>query len=236
MSLRAASLFFTLLALGANALVAGLVMSGRMARHSPAARAMRAELVRSALPLAWLIATVATVGSLFLSEIAHLPPCKLCWYQRIAAYPLPVILGIAILLRDRAVWRYVLPVSVIGAAIAAYHYVLEWFPAVDVGACSVDVPCTVVWFRRLGFASIPYLSLSAFVAIASLMVLLAVEGRRHARTHPPEDAQTTVAADRDVGPDGGPAGGGSGPVGQRPAPGTRGGAGVGVGGIPPPTA
>ena len=123
----------------------------------------------SALPGALLVAGLATAGSLYFSEIAHFEPCKLCWYQRIAMYPLVVVLGVAAWRRDRNVARYVLPVAAIGALISAYHYALEWFPALDTGACSATNPCTIVWFRALGFASLPYLALSAFLLILSLM-------------------------------------------------------------------
>ena len=42
---------------------------------------------------AWGIAAVATAGSLFFSEVMGLPPCILCWYQRICLFPLVVILA-----------------------------------------------------------------------------------------------------------------------------------------------
>lgn len=236
MTLNSASLFFTLLALAANALVVAVLLSGRL-RHHPRVgyvmRAFRAELLRDALPLAWLIATVATAGSLYLSEMAGLPPCNLCWYQRIAMYPLPVVLCTAIILRDRSVWRYVLPVSVVGGAIAVYHYTLEWFPSVDVGACTVDVPCTVVWFRRLGFASIPYLALSAFVAVAVLMLFVAMEGRRNGSTpdQDPQEALPLRPAGGDAGRHRGAAGGGAAADGAQRAdhPGDRTRDGVGAG-------
>ena len=35
--------------------------------------------------LAWTVATTATLGSLFYSEVIHFPPCELCWFQRILA-------------------------------------------------------------------------------------------------------------------------------------------------------
>jgi disulfide bond formation protein DsbB len=41
---------------------------------------------------AWLIAATATLGSLFLSDVMHLAPCSLCWYQRIFMFSLAVIL------------------------------------------------------------------------------------------------------------------------------------------------
>ena len=41
----------------------------------------------------WLVVTAATLGSLFLSEVMELPPCSLCWYQRLFMFPLPLVVG-----------------------------------------------------------------------------------------------------------------------------------------------
>ncbi|MEC0179826.1 disulfide bond formation protein B, partial [Paenibacillus favisporus] len=35
------------------------------------------------LYLAWIVSLVATGGSLYLSEVMHYEPCRLCWFQRI---------------------------------------------------------------------------------------------------------------------------------------------------------
>jgi disulfide bond formation protein DsbB len=110
-------------------------------------------------------------GSLYFSEVANYTPCPLCWYQRIAMYPLVVILGIAALRSDLAVRRYVLPLVAIGSVISIYHYQLERFPSQTSVACSADVPCTVVWIWRFHYISIPFMALSAFALIAALLLL-----------------------------------------------------------------
>src|SRR5690606_25247996 len=76
--------------------------------------------------LAWIIALVATVGSLFFSEVMQLPPCVLCWYQRMAMYPLVLIIGIGIILRDGRMKIYALPLCLIGLAISIYHNLLYY--------------------------------------------------------------------------------------------------------------
>jgi disulfide bond formation protein DsbB len=167
MTVQAVSLFYALLALAANVFVVAIVIAaitGRLER-------VRGLIADGALVGAFVVALLATAGSLFFSEIAHFEPCKLCWFQRIAMYPLVVVLAIAIRRRDPTIRRYVVPVAGIGAAISAYHYALEWLPWLDTGACSASVPCTVVWFRQLGFISLPYLALSAFLAIVALVWL-----------------------------------------------------------------
>ena len=159
------SLFYALLALVANGVVVAIIalaLAGRL-------DAVRELLGGTAITGALLVAVLALAGSLYFSEVARYEPCTLCWYQRIAMYPLVVVLGVAAWQRDAGVARYVLPLAGIGAAIAAYHYALEWFPALDSGVCSASTPCSVVWFRELGFISIPYLALSAFALIGALV-------------------------------------------------------------------
>jgi disulfide bond formation protein DsbB len=169
------SLFYALLAVVATAVVVGLLVLAVAARRSSTAAGwldgLRSTLGSSALLAAFVVATLATAGSLYFSEVAHFEPCRLCWYQRIAMYPLVVILGIAAWRRDISVRRYAVPVAVIGALIATYHYALEWLPWLDSGVCAATTPCTIVWFRQFGFISLPYLALSAFLLIVALLWL-----------------------------------------------------------------
>ncbi len=73
----------------------------------------------------WFTAAAATAGSLYFSEIAHLPPCVLCWYQRILMYPLVLIIAVGILRKDKSLPFYVLPLSILGGGIAFYQYLLQ---------------------------------------------------------------------------------------------------------------
>jgi disulfide bond formation protein DsbB len=133
--------------------------------------ALRDRLAPVALTAAWGVALLATAGSLYFSEVANYTPCTLCWYQRIAMYPLVLILGIAAVRRDTGVRIYAIPVALVGATIAAYHYLLEWFPQIDTGACTVGIPCTQVWFREFGFVSLPLLALIAFGLVIALLLV-----------------------------------------------------------------
>jgi disulfide bond formation protein DsbB len=134
---------------------------------------LRERFTRYAIAAAWIPAALAMAGSLYYSEIAHYQPCTLCWYQRIAMYPLVLILGIAAWRRDLGVRVYAIPLAAVGAAVSTYHYLLEWFPAIDTGACHVGIPCTQVWFRQFGFVSMPLLALIAFLlVIASLLLAI----------------------------------------------------------------
>lgn len=115
---------------------------------------------------AWVITLLATVGSLFFSEVMLLPPCVLCWYQRIAMYPLVVIIGAGILMQDRRVKFYALPVCLGGLAVAVYHNLLYYgiLPE-SIAPCTQGISCTSVQIEWLGFITIPFLSLVSFVLV-----------------------------------------------------------------------
>ena len=118
----------------------------------------------------WVIAAVTTAGSLYYSEIAHFEPCKLCWLQRICMYPLSIILLIAAIRRDRGIWRYTLPLVLIGMTIATYHTQLQAWPRGE-GFCSTLVPCTTRTVWEFGFVSLPFMDLAALVFILVMLLL-----------------------------------------------------------------
>lgn len=134
---------------------------------------MKKFLDRNSLYLAWLIAAISTVGSLYFSEIAGYTPCNLCWYQRIVMYPLVVVIAVGIIKKDRLTPYFVLPLSLIGGVIALYHELLSiGVVAEPITPCGLGVSCTEKYINWLGFISIPLLSLAAFVTIFALMVYL----------------------------------------------------------------
>ncbi len=106
-------------------------------------------------------------GSLFFSEVMELPPCVLCWYQRIAMYPLVLIIGVGIILNDRRMKAYALPFGLIGLAIAVYHNLLYYgFIPESITPCTEGVPCNAVQIEWLGFITIPLMGLASFISIA----------------------------------------------------------------------
>lgn len=125
------------------------------------------------LLFAWCIANIAMLGSLYLSEIMGFVPCTLCWYQRILMYPLVILLGIAAFREDKTIYIYTLPSSLLGAAIALYHYITQKLPVLsEIAACSTDTPCSGEYINWFGFITIPFLSLVAFIIISVLMFML----------------------------------------------------------------
>ena len=170
-------------ALGALTLVAlALVVLALPALATPGGRRALdqglAPFRRHLLGFAWLVATLAMVGSLYLSDGIGLQPCELCWYQRIAMYPLVVVLGVAFIRRDAEVWKTALPLTLIGALISAYHVAIQFQPSLEVTQCSGETPCSMRFFQLYGFVSIPVMAGAAFLLIAVALVVHARLGRQ----------------------------------------------------------
>jgi len=125
-----------------------------------------------ALFVVWLVSLVATLGSLFFSEVMRLPPCVLCWYQRTFMYPLVMVTTIGLLWRDPGALRYAWPLAAGGLVIAVYHNLLYYHLIPEsITPCTTGVSCTDRQIEWLGFITIPLLSLAAFALItASLFV------------------------------------------------------------------
>jgi disulfide bond formation protein DsbB len=137
---------------------------------------LRHEIVRWAIPIGLAVAAVATAGSLNYSEHIGYTPCEYCWYQRIAMYPMVVLFGIALLVKDTKVWRYTLPISIIGAGLSIYHFQLQRWP--DQGSsCDAAAPCTFQWVDEFGFMSIPFMALCGFLLIATLSAAMWQDSR-----------------------------------------------------------
>ena len=168
---EAVQVFTSLLALAALAGATAVVVARLLAPSVGPARAVLTAAGDAALWLALLVAVVATVGSLYFSEVADFVPCRLCWFQRIAMYPLAVILLVAALRRDRAVRWYVGPLAGLGLAVSAYHYLIEWKPSLEGGACGVGPSCADIWFREFGFVTLAFMAGCGFLAILALVVL-----------------------------------------------------------------
>lgn len=162
-------LFLALLAVVAEVLVASALVLAVVRR--PALARVRAELRGLTTPFALVVAVIATSGSLWFSEVAHYRPCVLCWWQRGFMYPLVPILLVAWLKPQWRLWRLALPMAVVGAGIATYHSVIERWPDLEVTSCAVDNPCTLRWVEELGYLTIPVMSLSAFLLIATFLLL-----------------------------------------------------------------
>lgn len=122
--------------------------------------------------LAWISAMIATLGSLFFSEVMLFPPCVMCWYQRICMYPLALIFFVALFSNDRSVIQYATPLIGLGLFFSAYHNLLYYgiLPE-SIAPCSQGVSCTSDYINWFGFITIQLLSLMAFVLVACFLYL-----------------------------------------------------------------
>jgi disulfide bond formation protein DsbB len=159
-------IFTSMLALVALAGAVLLVVARLLSSRVQFAREAGSAVADAGPWLLFLVAAGATAGSLYFSEVANFVPCQLCWYQRIAMYPLSVILLVAAIRRDQAARFYVVPIAAAGAIVSSYHYLLEWKPSLEGGACSAIGPrCADIWFRELGFVTMAFMALAGFITI-----------------------------------------------------------------------
>lgn len=170
-----ASTFTFIISAGAVLLLFGVILwsiAGLCALGSHKAKAFFLRVCSGVhpfvLPIAFVVALFATVGSIIYSDVIGFDPCLLCWVQRIFLYPQVVILAVALLRRDGSVIPYVFALSLLGALVALYHYGGQiWFT----GAlpCPADGPsCAQRFFVEFGFVTIPLLSFAVFAFLSAL--------------------------------------------------------------------
>ncbi len=177
MTTEAVSRFLALLAVVAEVATVTAIVLFVGGRFSPAVRALARQTAQavshSALSLAAVVAAVCTAGSLYFSEVANFTPCKLCWYQRYAMYPLVPILGIAAWKGFTRVRPYAFILAAIGSVISIYHILVERGVVKESASCDPTNPCSLNWVPHLGYLTIPTMALSGF---ALILTLLAVSG------------------------------------------------------------
>lgn len=185
MGLLPISNFLAILALIAGVASTGVLVLRLAAGASDSAARWMAALRGAVGPyhlwLAWLVAATATVGSFYFGTLGGLTPCTWCWYQRIAMYPLFVILALAAARSDERIRPYASALAAIGVALSAYHTLLQRLPGLPSGSCSLGASCTAIDLERFGFVTIPVMALIAF---ATILVLLWVV------TPPAEEAES----------------------------------------------
>jgi disulfide bond formation protein DsbB len=156
--------FFAILTLIALAGAIGLTVY-RVVK-GPEASALLGD---KAIWLAFAVALVCTVGSLMYSELFHYIPCRLCWYQRIAMYPLAVILLVGAIRREAVVRYYAIPIALIGLLISVYHNLVQFFPSFEGGSCDPAVPCSARSIEMFGFMDLPFMAGAGFILITILL-------------------------------------------------------------------
>lgn len=169
------SLFLALLAVLAEVVTAAAVVLAVAGRFSAGVRRLSRLAVEAvapqALTLASGVAAVCTGGSLYFSEVAHFPPCHLCWLQRFCMYPLVPVLGLAAWRRTLGLRPFAAALAGIGTLIASYHVALERHPEWESSVCDPRNPCTLIWVKRLGYLTIPTMALSGFALVLMLLAI-----------------------------------------------------------------
>jgi disulfide bond formation protein DsbB len=115
---------------------------------------------------AWIISLISLLGSLFFSDVMGYPPCVLCWYQRIAMYPLVFIYPFGLFPFEEKVVKSSVLLVLIGWSISFYHNLLYYKILPESHSpCVKGISCTSVQLEWLGFITIPFLSFTAFSMI-----------------------------------------------------------------------
>jgi disulfide bond formation protein DsbB len=164
-----------------------VLILGALATVVAAALPSTRPLLARFAPIVVAIAAVgATAGSLYYSEIADYVPCRYCWFQRIAMYPMAVIVPLSLVLRDRGILRYSLALATIGLAISIYHIQLQLFPDQSSNSCDLTSPCTAKWVEAFGFMTIPQMAGTTFaIIIIASIVGLRVHGENDVESDRP---------------------------------------------------
>jgi len=169
---EAVQLFSAILALAT--LAGGIITLAALAfeKSMSWAGAWLTQVRASGLWIICMITTGAMVGSLYFSEKVGFAPCKLCWYQRIAMFSIAIISFVAALRNDKNIARYTIVLAPLGLIVSTYHYLLEWYPTLETNVCSLDVPCTAVWFRELGFVTLCFMAGCAFITVIAVSLAI----------------------------------------------------------------
>jgi disulfide bond formation protein DsbB len=122
--------------------------------------------LENGLIVIWTVSLVATFGSLYFSEVRGYEPCTLCWYQRILMYPIVLISGIALFQKNARIALTTAVFAIVGGSISLYHYGIQKLSVLsDSAPACGNVPCTGQYVNYLGFITIPFMALVAFLII-----------------------------------------------------------------------
>lgn len=155
---------------GAGAVL--LVVARLLAPSVPLAASLGRAVTERRTALTFVVAAASMAGSLYFSEVADYIPCRYCWFQRIAMYPIAFVALVGMIRRDQAARWYALPLAAVGAGISTWHYLIEWNPQWEGESCGLFGPaCSVPWFQTFGFVSLALMALCGFVAVIVVNVV-----------------------------------------------------------------
>lgn len=142
---------------GAIALIANHSFAKYIARH--ASLILRVILVGAAL------------GSLTYEIILGYSPCTLCWYQRMALFPLAILAFTANIKSSKLLQKQTLIFTGLGLVFSLYHNIIDRFPtAADI--CGAGPSCLIRYVNGFGFITIQMMA--AITLLAILVTILCV--------------------------------------------------------------
>jgi disulfide bond formation protein DsbB len=98
-------------------------------------------------------------------------PCLLCWYQRIAIFPIAILGWMANIRTEVLLQKQILVLSVAGLLVAAFHIYIDIFPT-GLDVCGATGPsCLVRYVYEFGYITIPVMSFTVLAAGALLALL-----------------------------------------------------------------
>lgn len=169
-------MLITLMSLGIVALNAATLLLLIALVRAPWRVRVTAFIRRHALLLTLLLGASAIAGSLTIEYGAHLPPCDLCWWERVCLYPVAIVALIAFIknVRFSVIADYVLWLSVLGGFVALYQHLLQMLPQGALIPCSASNECAIRSVFEFGYITLPWMGLSVCVAL----ILVALIARR----------------------------------------------------------
>ncbi len=135
-------------------------------------RTVYKKIAEYTLPLGFFASLFSAFLTLFYSEYLGYAPCALCWFQRVALYPMVILFFIAWMRKDFTVYRYILALSAVGFIVSLYHQYLQmgYDAFLPCAANAVFVDCAKPSFVEFGFVTFPFMALTLF----SFFILVAV--------------------------------------------------------------
>lgn len=157
-----------LLATGAIGFVFAVLL-GMMAAEVTASNPLRSLLGPHVQKVMAVAAIGAMAASLYYSEVVGFVPCEYCWYQRIAMYPLAVLLAVGVVTRWEIDARFLVALALPGLGLSVYHYRMQLFPE-SAGECIGGVSCAGRYVNEFDFVTIPFMAGCIFLSILLLQI------------------------------------------------------------------
>jgi disulfide bond formation protein DsbB len=127
------------------------------------------------LYLAWLLSCISLIVSLYFSEIKHIHPCTLCWFQRIATFPLVILLGVALYQEFLGIFPYAIAFPSLGLVFSGWQVAMQEFPSLHLKAnCAPQISCATKYVIALGI-SLPMLTFGYSCLMIVLLFLSRVK-------------------------------------------------------------